>query len=150
MQDWGTEVSVTVEQLNKAAGIVGELRKEYETRKAFASEAEKELSAAEENLVKLLEASGNTKFFAPGVGTVSLITKMSVTTPKDIHEKKEFFKFLEDKYGEEGLYTYATVNYNSLNSLYNQLLEESNEPALFSVPGVGAPTAKVSLRLTRS
>lgn len=144
------ETTVTVDQLMAVAEELASARSTYETLKATASEAESKVAAAEEKLVKLLEAAGLNKFHAAGVGTISLVTKMSVTTPKGHDDKEKFFNFLKEKYGKEGLYTYATVNHNSLNSLYNQLLEESAEPATFVIPGISAPTARTSLRLTRS
>jgi len=65
--------------------------------------------------------------------------KFSVKIPQTIEDKKAFFDFLESR-GE--FMEYATVNSNTLNSYYKNLLDEAvqNGADDFKVPGIGEPT----------
>lgn len=84
-------------------------------------------------------------------GTFTRVEKYRVTIPKTEEEKQAFFKWLE----ENGKFMqYATVNSNSLNSLYTEeweAVKESGDPEAalnFRIPGVSEPklTEHVSFR----
>ena len=75
--------------------------------------------------------------------------RSSVVTPKTPEEKKELFKFLQDR----GIfYEMASVNSQTLNSLYKNLAEEEKAKGNFDfkMPGVPEPTISIKLKLRRS
>jgi hypothetical protein len=90
-----------------------------------------------EHLTKLDMTSFKSKH-----GTVVRSNRYSVQTPKTIEEKKEFFRWLNEK-GPEVYWSYATVNSQSLNALYKAELEVAKEEGNleFKIPGIGEPTA---------
>jgi hypothetical protein len=74
--------------------------------------------------------------------------KTSVTTPKTPEEKEQLFQFLRDK----GIFLeFASVNSQSLNSLYKSLAEEAAENGVldFKLPGVGEPTIYTTLKMRK-
>lgn len=75
-------------------------------------------------------------------------TSTSVTTPKTPEEKQALFEFLQSK----GIFLeIASVNSQTLNSLYKSLATEAEEKGNydFKMPGVGEPTTYTSLKLRR-
>jgi effector-binding domain-containing protein len=75
-------------------------------------------------------------------------TKTSVAVPKTIDEKKELFKFLEDK---NIFYETVSVNCQTLNSLYKTYAEEALQGGILELqmPGVGAPKSFTTLKIRR-
>lgn len=74
--------------------------------------------------------------------------KTSVTTPKTPEEKEQLFEFLQQR----GIFLeMASVNSQTLNSLYKSLAEEAAEKGVldFRMPGVGEPTEYISLKMRK-
>lgn len=74
--------------------------------------------------------------------------KHSVTTPKTPEQKAALFEFLKAK----GIFLeIASVNSQTLNSLYNDLAEEAAKGGNvdFTLPGVDKPKPYVTLKMTR-
>ena len=90
-----------------------------------------------EHLTKLDMTSFKSKH-----GTVVRSNRYSVQTPKTMQEKREFFRWLNEK-GPEVYWSYATVNSQSLNALYKAELEvaKADGNLEFKIPGIGEPTA---------
>jgi hypothetical protein len=75
--------------------------------------------------------------------------KSSVTTPKTLEDKKQFFDFLESK----GMFLeMVSINSQTLNSLYKSLADEAAEAGVldFKLPGIPEPTTYTNLKLRRS
>lgn len=74
--------------------------------------------------------------------------KSSVTTPKTLEEKKEFFDFLESR----GIFLeMVSINSQTLNSLYKSLADEAAKEGVldFKMPGIPEPTTYTNLKLRR-
>lgn len=74
--------------------------------------------------------------------------RSSVTTPKTPEEKQKLFDFLHEK----GIFLeFASVNSQTLNSLYKSLAEEAAEKGNydFEIPGVGKPTSFTTLKVKK-
>lgn len=128
---------VSVQELDEAVKTLTTLRKEHDELKSKASDKWAQCEGAEAKLLELLEASGKKTYEVDGVARVTLVSKTTISTPKDLEDKKKLFQWIENKYGADGLLAYQSVNYQSLNSLYNKAIEEQNEDvSAFGLPSV--------------
>lgn len=102
--------------------------------------------------MKCLENMEMDRATVPKYGTVSLVTKYSVKTPKDVPSKEALWNYIEAAYGKEVLKDYLTINSQSLNSFYKKEFEIAKEEGNLDwiLPGVGEPTAYKQLTLRRS
>lgn len=116
---------VTTHELDLAIKNLKEARDAYDVAKAISSEKHSVVEKLEGALLGLLDAADKSVYEAEGIARVSVSLKTQVTTPKTIDEKERFFKWVENKLGREGLLAYQTVNYQSLNSLYNTAMKEA-------------------------
>jgi hypothetical protein len=125
-------------------------KEEYARRKeSLSSFYAEEVERRQSLLIKSLEAAGLKSFKVDGLGTFGVVYKQTITTPKTIEEKRELFGYILDKYGQDFLDSIVSINHNSLNSFYNQEAEKSQDPALFHIPGLEAPSVKVEARFTK-
>lgn len=132
---------VTVEQLD---ALIAEFKRlddwiEEEEFKVKQVRADKEaLGAKIMGILKTLDR----KSYKCDAGTFSRVESMRVNIPTEPEDKQALFQWLQEK----GIYDqYATVNSNSLNSLYMQEFEAvkaGGDPEAildFRIPGVGEP-----------
>jgi translation initiation factor 2 alpha subunit (eIF-2alpha) len=140
---------VTVEELDQAVLELKKARDAYDIQKALASELNAEVEKREQILVDLLEASGKSKYELEGVASISMVTRSSIQTPKDLEDKQAFFNWLEEQYGTEGRLAYTSVNSQTLNSLYSTLFKEASDKGEeLIIPGLGQPSISKQLRVT--
>lgn len=156
---WNAEVaktsSVTLEQLEALITDYRKKREEAEKFRIEKTKIEKEHSEAQARLLNAMQELGKTKYLVEGVGTLYLIDKAVVTTPKTIEDKKAFFAWLRAEYGEAVMMEKIGVNHQTLQSLYNAAAEEHRakcekegkleEAAIFTVPGLQPPTNERSV-----
>lgn len=116
---------VTTAELDEAVMKYKEAKGEYDKASAVSDEKHKEAEKLKNNLLELLSAAGKSSYIVENVALISVSLKTQVTTPKSIDEKEKFFKWVENRLGKEGLLAYQTVNYQSLNSLYNTAMKET-------------------------
>jgi hypothetical protein len=121
-------------------------RKDYEDKQAIQAEAYHKYEEAEAKVINALVASGKSKYFVDGIGTVYLTTKSSVTTPKTADEKLALFNYIKEKHGEEALTNYLSIHSKSLNSFVNKELEAN--PTL-KIPGLSTPTVTTGLNFRK-
>ena len=143
--------SLNVAEMDELITKSAEAWEKHDAAKAIASELYKEAEAIDEKILLALKDAGKSKYFVDGVGTMSIVSKLSVVVPKSLEAKKKFFAHLKKK-GEALLYSMLTVNSNTLNSWYNEEInqaEESGKAEGFLVPGIDQPTTRESLRLLR-
>jgi len=145
--DMTPTVEVTTAELDAKVQAYQEAREEADKKKAVYSEANKQADALEAELILMMQACKKSSYKVDGVGTISVYDKFSVKVPSDGESKDQFFAFIEEKYGKEGLDKYRSVSSAALNSLYNQLVEDEG---ILEIPGVGMPTARTQLSLTRA
>lgn len=141
---------VSTVELDKLVEEYALKRKAVDEIKEQKKVLDEELDNVEMKLLSLLQKAGKTKYHVDELGTVSLVEKMSVTTPKDPADKAALFKWLKDTHGADGFLAYASVNSQSLNALYNEELGKAEDKASFNIPGIGAPLAMTQLRFKKS
>lgn len=140
-----SEVSIT--ELESTITALTEARKDYDMAKTIASEKNKVVDELEIKLIEMLEAVGK-DVYVGNSARVTVVSKLQVTTPKSPEDKQKFFEWLKAKHGEETMWAYATVNHNSLNSLYNKEVEEAQlRGSLANVEGIEAPTLRKTLQV---
>lgn len=144
-----SDTEVTVQQVDLAIAVLSDLKLDYEKAKETASLAHDLYEKQQNNVLELLAKIGKNSFKVDGIGTVSKKTSMSVTTPKTNEDKAALFKWLKENLGADGFLAYASVNSQSLNSLYNTMFEESSDKMNFKIDGVGEPTERVTLSFRR-
>jgi hypothetical protein len=150
INDWGmgeeTPVStVTLQQMDDLVKQYAEARSKYDEAKAESNKAHAELQALEGQLVQTLSVNGKTSYNVDGVGSLSVVTLESYKTPKDAEAKKNLFKYIQQKYGQESLTNMLSIHSATLNSWANQ----EAQSGVMSIPGLDQPTVTESLRFRR-
>ena len=148
-ESWALEHrEVSTKELDDAVRAVKEARMEYDKASAVSDEKHRQVKDLEQKLVALLDASGKSIYEVEGVARATIVIKTAVTVPKDLEKKEAFFKWIENKFGKEGLLAYTTINYQTLNSLYNQEMEQARDRGEdFSIDGIDLPTVSKVLQL---
>lgn len=138
---------ISLEALDNLVNLYKLARDDYDHKKTIASEANRVVEDYEKKLLEYLMISGKQKYYVDGIGTISTVEKIYISTPKEPEEKEAFTAFIFEKYGQDGINKYLGVNSQSLNSLFKMLREE--DPSLTSLPGSGEMTLNQELRFTK-
>jgi hypothetical protein len=152
--------TITVDELDSwAAKWVEAFRVYEEYKKTVEEECSrlfKEADAIEGKFVEALTQAGRKEYLIEGKGTAHFKARYSVQTPKSIEDKQALARYLEQKGGKEYFWTQFGVNSMTLQSLYKNEQKEFEEKAKaageatqFVLPGVGVPTAKITLELQK-
>lgn len=131
------------QMLEIAARMKAEIEKDEES---LASKQEA-FKSVKESIRRTLELSGIDNVRANGFLFFTK-TKSSVQTPKTAEDKKKLFDYLES----QGLFLeIASVNSQTLNSLYKNLSEKAAEEGNldFTLPGVKPAESYVTLEMRR-
>lgn len=127
---------ITVDEFDGLVEKLANFRKTLDEKKLETKVIADEADALERKLMAYLEENNRTSYKSPN-GTVSIMHKWRVNLPATDEDKAALFEHLR----ERGLFErYATVNSNSLNSLFLQDWEtakERGEGMEFKMPGVG-------------
>lgn len=135
------ELDQMIIDMQKAWGL-------YEAAKAQSTELLKTYEKLEGSVIETLKGAGKRKYHVDGLGLAYFMEKLVVTTPKTLEDKKAFFAWLHSKYGDHFLLDKQSINHQSLQKIYNDSYQEAVEEGLgaeFSIPGLAAPTARISL-----
>lgn len=135
---------VTTDQLDTAIKEMREAREIYDEKKKESNSAHSEFEKRKYEVIKLLEASGKTKYVVEGLGTASLVVTKSTKVPKDFQGKKAMVDHFRGL-GDDAYYSFVTVNSRTLNSYINEQTEIDPD---FKVPGV-EQTANSDLRFRK-
>jgi hypothetical protein len=138
--------NVGVADLKLAVCRLVDVKTEYAEKKEIAEGFYKQVKEAEARVIELLDLSGLDSFKVPNVGTATRSDKLSWLTPKSITEKKDFFKYIKDKLGDEGFWSYVSINSRTLQTFCKDQIVEGGES---SIPGLEAPVAGATLRFTK-
>lgn len=138
--------AVDTAELDKLIQEMREAEEEYDRAKAISSEKNAIREEKRQLVLDTLKACGKSKYHVDGLGTASLVTTMSVNTPKTVEEKRELFKYIRSQHGDDALMALLSINYQSLNSFVRTELETHKDDPAFTVPGVGAPKAETDIR----
>lgn len=129
---------VTVQELDELIGQIAAKELEVEAHEAVGKSLNKALAELEGRAVSYMKELNRDSYESPH-GKIKIEEKWRVNLPQTDLEKREFFDWLRSK----GIFDkYATVNSNSLNSLYMAEWKEAQkrgEGMTFSIPGVPAP-----------
>lgn len=139
---------ITVEEFDKLVLSLFEKRKEYEEKKRISAEAGEEVDRLQGQVVMALKELGRSSYKSDA-GTVSITERWRVNLPSNEEDKKAFFNYLKEK---GLLWQYATVNSNSLNSLFLtewEIAKEEGRGMEFKVPGIGEPKLFESLSMRK-
>ncbi len=133
------EKQVTVQDLDALVEVLFQLKKKIEESEEATTKLNKEKATLEMKIAGYLRDLGRDNFRAPD-GTVSLREVWRVSLPKTDEAKAALFGWMREK----GIYDqYATVNANSLNSLFLaewDAAKKQGEGIGFTLPGLAQPT----------
>lgn len=140
---------VTTQELDEAVIAYKLAKDEYDKASAVSSEKNSDAEKKKQNLLDLLTAAGKSSYIVENVALISVSLKTQVTTPKTIEQKEQLFKWVENRLGREALIAYQTVNYQSLNSLYNSEMKEALEKGeeWNGIDGLDMPTVVKTLSM---
>ena len=141
---------LAVSTVDNAIKELAVLRADYEAKKKASSESHKIYQEKVAVVLEMLEKMGKKSFKTDGVAAVSKKTSLSVRIPSSHDDKASLFKWLKDNLGAEGFLTYATVNSQSRNALYNSMYETAEDKENFSISGVGEPVERVTLSFKKA
>ena len=127
---------VTVEMLDQLVKDIADTKNMIALSEAHTSELNKLKGGLEAKCVNYLKALGRDKYQSPH-GNVSVTAKWRVNLPATDADKRAFFDWLREK----GIFDkYATVNANSLQSLYMGEWDAATRAGVgmeFTLPGIG-------------
>lgn len=140
---------VSTQELDEAVIAYKLAKEEYDKASAVSSEKNSVAEKLKQNLLDLLTAAGKSSYIVENVALISVSLKTQVTTPKTIEQKEQLFKWVENRLGREALIAYQTVNYQSLNSLYNTEMKEALEKGeeWNGIDGLEMPTVVKTLSM---
>ena len=142
--------SVTTDELDYVISQMYSAKKDYETKKLVSTEAQHHLENCKAEVTSLLAKANKSEYVVEGVGKASLIEKLKVLTPQTPEAKAELFKWIKDNMGADGFLTHVSVNYQTLQRLYNEAFASAENPAEFHIPGLEAPQSFTELRFRKS
>jgi hypothetical protein len=146
---------IATEDLDSALAAVKLSQAEYDAAKEVSNEKHAKMEMDKEHLIALMKRANKSRWEVAEIGGFSLIDTLKFKVPDSLEGKGEFFKFLKSPTAQELLgqdaatifLTYATVNYNTLNSLCKTLKETAADKGLdLQIPGLAQPIAESNLR----
>ena len=153
-EQWDSEAAeeISFKDMDDAVRRVKEIRTAKDELKGQADKINAELTHAEEVLLDLMTRAGKQSYKLEGVAAISIVNKLSVTTPKTVNEKRAFFQWVENKYGKDAADGMMSVNSQTLNSFYNTEMEKELAigNADFNIPGVPAPVSRTTLSVRKA
>ena len=143
--------AITIAELDEQVKQTVLKRAEYDKKKEESNKACREYQQEVDKLLQMMESCDKKSYKLDGVATVTRKEKYVVSTPKSTRDKRAFFEWLKNKYDEESMWSYTSVNSNTLNSLYNQLREEAEELGEdLEISGLELPTTRVTLSIRKN
>lgn len=141
---------ITVEELDEAVKQYSKAREEVDLHESVGKRLNEAVRIAETKLMNYLKQTKKDSYRVTGIGNVSLVKKLQVNTPQG-ENKTKLFKWIEEKYGQDGLTKYQSIHYQSLQSLYNEVaLEAEINKEQINIPGLDLPTIRETLSLRRT
>lgn len=127
---------VTVKDLDQLIQDIASKKAEIDALSEQTTQKNKELGLLQTKAFNYLRELNRDDFKSP-LGTLSIKKVWNVTNPKTEEDKAALFEWMREK----GIYdAYATVNANSLKSLYlaerEAYIKEGGDPMLFNIPGM--------------
>lgn len=142
--------AVTVEQFDAHVNKMAEVRAKLTAAARVKADLEIEFSKLSEQAFQYLKALGRKNYPTP-FGTVYLAKMVSLKGPQTDADKAALFAWMR----EQGIFEkYASVNVNSLKSLYMAEIERASreDPTAaltFAIPGVERPTVYETVKVLK-
>jgi len=143
---WTTTDSIEVAQMDDLVQKYRLLKETHEEAKKQAAEIYHKLEEAETQVINALTATGKSKYFVDGIGTVFVAQRVSYKTPKTLEDKLKLFAYIEKNHGKDALMNYLSIHSQSLNSFANKELEADPTKV---IDGLETPTITTELRFRR-
>lgn len=137
--------AVTVKDLDELVKLIADKEQSIDFQENVTKKLNKELAVLNSQAVNILKDLDREEYDSP-YGKLKIEEKWRVGLPETEVDKMKFFEWLNEK----GIFeTYATVNSNSLNSLYFAEQKASDDPMTFKLPGIPAPKLFEKLNFRR-
>lgn len=151
IKDWQVEKKeISINEMTEAVKTLRQAKEAYDSIKKESDAAYSCYKDAEIQVISMLQESGQSTFIADGLGRVTVSESLSVQTPKTPEEKQAFFDWLKKEMGDDGFWAYATVNSQSLNSLYKQKVNEyAAKGEVLEIEGLQPATSYTKLSFTK-
>lgn len=152
-EDFEVKQTITVEELDHAVSQMVKAKEEYDRQKAAANELYYHHENCKQKVMELLRAAGKKSYQVDDIGKVTVVEKLKVKMPQTVEFKEKLFNWLQEKHGQEGFLAHTTINYNTLNRLYNEEFEEATNTgnaADFEIPGLDSPETVRELRFNKA
>jgi hypothetical protein len=154
MNTWGLEddapaPSLNLKEMDELVHRYRVLRDDYDRGKEELSKRWKLVEEVQGKIVAQLTEAGKSKYVAEGVGTFSIVNKLTITTPKTIEDKRMLFGYIKETHGEDYLDSVLSINHNTLGSFYRAEVEKAADPSLFTIPGLGEPVVRQEPRFRK-
>lgn len=149
--EWEEHEEVSIKQMDAEIQKLRALRTDYEEKNKIKQEADRLYKEQQIKVLSMMEKSGKETYICEGVGRVSIRNKMAVRVPQTPEDKVKFFDWVRKNLGEEAAVHYQSVNSQSLNRLYNDLLEQyADRGEVLDIEGIEPPQLRQDLSFTRS
>ena len=149
-QNWEVKKEISIAEMTDAVEKLGGAKVIYQENKKIADSSYEVYKEAENKVMQLLEDSGLDTYTVTGVGKVTVSHQLSVQTPKTPEEKEAFFNWVRREMGEDSYYAYMTVNSQTLNSLYkNMVAEYGADGKVLNIDGLKPATTFTKLSFTK-
>lgn len=146
MEDFFTDKTYTVEEIDQMVKEFIELKNETKNFEDKVKALKSDMAEAQENIIKALEENTKDNWTVPGF-KLSLKTEKYPKLEKDLEKFQELEKYLKEVGGDDLYYSYATINHQSLRSLVKYLQEVRPED---TIPAVDLSFERKSLSLRKA
>lgn len=138
------------EFMNKTENL-WKIKLEVDRIKELKTAAEKELSTAKWEVLKLMEELELDKQQVPGYGSCSISNRTSYKTPKTPEAKRALFNWISETKGKDVLANMISINSATLNSFTKEEFANAmaSEDFDFTIPGLEEPSISQDIRFTK-
>lgn len=151
LEGWDETAEISVKELDDVISNMALAKERYEEAKRVSNEKYAEYEELRRKVLVHLETLNKKSYKVDGIGTVGVKTELKVRYPETLDQRKEFFEWMKSQ-GEDLLLTKFSVNYQTLNSMYNEEFEraaEEGRAAEFKIPGISDPVSENTLTFRR-
>lgn len=136
----------SLQELDLLVMTLQSLEAEVKTLRKQATEIDEKADTLRAEIMRELEEQG-VDSFKGNTGTVSIATKFCVRMPSDMTVKAELADYMREKGIFDAMWT---VNYNSLNSWYNDEVQAAKDAGVYpDIPGL-EPKSEKNLQLRKA
>ena len=136
---------ITVNEMDNLIEKLRDAKDEHKIKSDAAKIAKAAYDTLQLKLLAALEELDKDTYIAKS-GRITRVIKMAVRVPKTLDEKRAFFNWLRQNRGDEVADSYMSVNSQSLNTLYNEMVDEyAGRGEILTMEGIEPPTIRESL-----